>query len=111
MRISIKLPVVCEPEGGATIHGLAIDISLEGTRIESSEVPAFGAQLTIVAHMPGEQEAWRLPATVRWTAPGSFGVQFGPLGARDTYRIADLMRRSVHSDRARRASAGHATEK
>ena len=101
MRVSVKIPVVCEPEGGAAIDGHAIDISLEGTRIESSEVPAFGTQLIIVAHMPGEPEAWRLPATVRWTAPGSFGVQFGSLDARDTYRIADLMSRSVHSDRAR----------
>ena len=36
-----------------------------------------------------------------WTAPGSFGAEFGSLGARDMYRIADLVSRSVQSDRAR----------
>jgi hypothetical protein len=98
MRVSVNIPVVCESEGGAAINGHVSNISLDGTRIESSEVPAFGTQLTIVACMPGEPDAWRLPATVRWTARGSFGVQFGSLGARDAHRIADLMSRSVRSD-------------
>jgi hypothetical protein len=47
-------------EGAAVINGLVPNINLGGTRIESPEVPAFGAQLTIVAYMPGEKEASRL---------------------------------------------------
>ena len=83
-RVSVKLLVLCELEGAAVINGLATNFGLGGSRIESSEVSAFGTQLTIVACMPGEKEASRLPATVRWTAPSSFGVQFGLLGAKDT---------------------------
>jgi type IV pilus assembly protein PilZ len=93
--------VICELENGAVINGLATDISLGGSRIESSEVPAFGTRFTVVARVPGEKEASRLPATVRWTGPSCFGVQFGLLGARDTYRIVDLMSRTLHSNRAR----------
>ena len=100
IRVSVKMPVTCELDGDAVINGLATNISLGGSRIESTEVPVFGTQLTIILHMPGEKEASRLPATVRWTAPSSFGVQFGLLGARDTYRIVDLMSRSVRSDGA-----------
>jgi type IV pilus assembly protein PilZ len=93
--------VICELESGAVINGLATDISRGGSRIDSAEVPEFGTRFTVVARMPGEKEASRLPATVRWTGPGCFGVQFGLLGARDTYRIVDLMSRSIHSGLAR----------
>jgi type IV pilus assembly protein PilZ len=97
-RVSVKILVLCELEGAPVINGLATNLSLGGSRIESAEVPAFGSQLTIVARIPGEKELSRLPGTVRWTAPSSFGVQFGLLGAKDTYRIANLMRQSAHSD-------------
>jgi hypothetical protein len=95
------MPVSCELEGAAVIDGLATDMSLRGSRIECAELPGFGVQVTIVVHLPGEKEASRLPATVCWTKPGCFGVRFGLLGARDTYRIADLMGRSFRSDGAR----------
>ncbi len=97
MRVSVRVPVLCERPGASVISGLVTDLSLGGLRIASPEVPGFGTHLTIVAHMPGDLEACRLPATVRWTKPTCFGVEFGMLSAKDVYRIVDLMAHSVRS--------------
>ena len=32
-----------------------------------------------------------LPGIVRWVKPGSMGIQFGLLGARETYAITELL--------------------
>jgi len=96
-RVSVKMLVVCERAGAPTINGLATNISLGGSRIESAEVPPSGSALTIFTRLPGETEVSRLHATVRWTAPTAFGVQFGSLRAKDNYRIANLMSQSVRS--------------
>jgi hypothetical protein len=34
----------------------------------------------------------RLSGVVRWAKPGGFGVQFGPMGARETHAMTRLMR-------------------
>jgi hypothetical protein len=60
--------------------------------VESELAPAFGAELVIVAMLPGAKQEVRLPAVVRWVKPGGFGVQFGLLGAVETHLISELMR-------------------
>jgi hypothetical protein len=97
VRVPVKMLVVCERESAPVFHGLVTNISLGGSRIESAEVPPFGTALTVVTRLPGETEMSRLQATVRWTAPSSFGVQFGLLRPKDAYRIASLMSQSVRS--------------
>jgi hypothetical protein len=101
IRVPVKMLVLCEVDGATVINGLATNISLGGSRIESAEVPEFGSELTVVARIPGEKKLSRLPATVRWTKPSCFGVQFRMLRAKDTYRIAHLMSQSVRSNPAR----------
>jgi hypothetical protein len=101
IRVPVKMLVLCEVEGAPLINGLATNISLGGSRIESAEVPEPGAELTVVARIPGEQDMSRLPATVRWTKPNCFGVQFRMLRAKDTYRIAHLMSQSVRTGPSR----------
>ena len=86
------MAVSCEQKQGAVIAGLGRDISLGGMFIEASEVPPFGTDLTIVGRLPGMDRDSRLPAVVRWTKPGGFGVQFGLLGARETHAITRLKR-------------------
>jgi type IV pilus assembly protein PilZ len=93
LRARVRLPVSCEPEGGAQFPAVVTDISIGGCRIECAEAPAFGSTLTIVITLLGRTELSRLPATVRWTQSGKFGVQFGLLGARDTSLLAQLMSR------------------
>jgi len=60
--------------------------------LESATSPAFGTELTIVGTLPGAKKDLRLPAIVRWTKPGGFGVQFGLLGALETHVLSELMK-------------------
>jgi type IV pilus assembly protein PilZ len=60
--------------------------------LECSTLPAFGTQLKIRCRLPGAREDYTLPAVVRWTREGGFGVQFGLLGARETHALTELMR-------------------
>lgn len=89
-RISIDLPVVCE--GAESFSGVAKDLSMGGMFVEAATVPAFGAKLNIVCRLPGASADSKLPAIVRWSKPGGFGVQFGLLGARETHLIAGLLK-------------------
>ena len=91
-RVSIGLAVSCEFKDGAVITGHGRDISLGGMFIEATEVPAFGTAVTITTQLPGIPGDARLPAVVRWSSTGGFGVQFGLLGARDTHAITRLMK-------------------
>jgi hypothetical protein len=92
-RVPIDATLVCEQAGGASLAVYAKDISVGGMYLDSSEQPpAFGANVTIVGLLPGAKKELRLPAVVRWTKPGGFGVQFGLLGAMETHVISELMK-------------------
>lgn len=94
-RVPVNLPISWElPSQGAT-SGVLVDVSMGGAFISTVTSPAFGAQVTIVGDLPGAAGA-RLPAVVRWSKPGGFGVQFGLLGARETHALNTL----VHTPRA-----------
>ena len=99
LRVPIRMAVACEVEGIIAFSAVATDISLGGSRLESSSTPSFGTHLTIVGRLPGASKPCRLPAIVRWGGPGFFGVQFGSLDARNTYRIADLMKDELRARR------------
>lgn len=92
-RTPVRVEVTCEFSDTSTLAGTAKDISVGGMFIEANTAPAFGTKLTIIIRLPGLKADSRLPAIVRWTNPGGFGVQFGLLGARETHAINSLMRR------------------
>ena len=82
-------------KGGADeLYGQARDISLGGMFIAVSEAPAFGAEIDVVVVIPGEKIAFALPAIVRWARDGGMGIQFGLLGARETYAITEYVSKS-----------------
>jgi len=64
-----------------------------GMFLQASDSPPFGTELTIVGRLPGAKKDMRLPAIVRWTKLGGFGVQFGLLGALETHLLSELMKR------------------
>ena len=90
-RVTIDIPVTCEPKGGSSFAGFARDISIGGVFIEAAESLPFGSEITIIARLPGTKADSRLPGVVRWSKPGGLGVQFGLLGARETHAISVLM--------------------
>jgi hypothetical protein len=91
-RVPLNLRMSCEHAGAAAFEVLAKDISLGGMYIESEAGVTFGMELTLVGRLPGAKADSRLPAVVRWTKPGGFGVQFGLLGAMETHLISQLMK-------------------
>jgi type IV pilus assembly protein PilZ len=89
-RVSVNLSISCELSQGGTFPGVLVDVSMGGAFISSETSPAFGAELTIVGSLPGAPNV-RLPAIVRWSKPGGFGVQFGLIGARETHALSVLV--------------------
>jgi type IV pilus assembly protein PilZ len=96
-RAQVSLEVVLEMEDGATLSAVSTDLSPGGMFIESTKVLPFGTNVVVVCSLP-KLEAARLPAVVRWTKPGGFGVQFGLLGARETHAIGQVLRNAAATE-------------
>jgi hypothetical protein len=71
--------------------GVCCDFSLGGMQIQAEATAPFGARVTIHWRLAGLPAAIALPGIVRWVKPGSIGVQFGSLGARETYAITEML--------------------
>jgi len=74
--------------------GRAKDISVGGMFIETDVTPAFGAEVVVFVTLPSDPKELRLPGVVRWTRPTGMGVQFGLLGARETYAITEIVKKA-----------------
>ncbi len=88
--------------GAARVDARCRDISLGGCFLEvgvASGVtpPAFGEAVVIYLDLPGlvddagRQRETIVPATVRWTTSAGMGVQFSPMGARETAALLQLI--------------------
>jgi type IV pilus assembly protein PilZ len=81
------------------VEGTGNDISLGGMFV-ATEFPApFNTEITIHTRLDGVEGEFVLPAIVRWRRPDGMGVQFGPLGARETLAISEIVRRFEESRR------------
>jgi len=78
------------------VTGQSADISLGGMFVETQTPEAFGTEIVVHVHVPGEPSAFALPGIVRWTEAGGMGVQFQLLGARETHAITELV--AEHAD-------------
>ena len=95
-RVPIDVPVHFTSKGSLDkIPGVSKDISLGGMFIDTAFPAPFGAAVLVGLTLPGQQAAVLLSGTVRWTSPSGMGVQFGLLGARETYAITELQRAHV----------------
>jgi type IV pilus assembly protein PilZ len=72
--------------------GRATDISIGGMYIESDRPLSFNAAIVVYARLPGQPDTFVLPGVVRWVRDNGMGVQFGLLGARETYAITEITR-------------------
>lgn len=91
-RATIDLALEFAVKGSAErARGQAKDISLGGMYVETQRPAEFGADVVVHVQLPGQRAPFALPAIVRWTRAGSgMGLQFGLLGARETYAITEL---------------------
>jgi hypothetical protein len=79
-------------KGKPALAGTIVDLSVGGVFIEAESAPPFATEVVVVGDFPGNP-GMKLPAVVRWTKPGGFGVQFGLLGARETHLLTTLVQR------------------
>jgi|HubBroStandDraft_6_1064221.scaffolds.fasta_scaffold1264956_1 hypothetical protein len=92
-RVPIDVPVeVTSRDSWKKAPGIAKDISLGGTFVETAFPATFGVSVLVGFTLPGEK-AMLLPGTVRWTSERGMGVQFGLLGAQETHAITEIERK------------------
>lgn len=93
-RKSVELPLEFTlNEAGERVPGTCRDSTLEGMHIETPKPAPFGASVTLLVQLTGMRGQSALPAVVRWTKDQQMGVQFGLLGARETYAITEMLAR------------------
>jgi PilZ domain-containing protein len=91
LRKPATFPVVFSQRDGPRRSGICSNISLGGLRIETPEPAHFGSEVTISLDLGNKDGATTVRGIVRWTIPGSMGVQLGLLGARETYTLLRIL--------------------
>ena len=81
------------------IEGVAKDISLGGMFIDTEFPASFGDAISVSVSFEDGAEDLVLPGKVRWTRADGMGIQFGLLGARETFAITEIVR--LHEDSRR----------
>jgi type IV pilus assembly protein PilZ len=98
-RASIHLGTGWSLPGHARQDAHCRDISLGGCFLEVASPPPFGASVIVYLDLPGiVDDAGRpsqtaVPSTVRWTTSAGMGLQFGPMGAKETAALLALLGR------------------
>jgi type IV pilus assembly protein PilZ len=83
--------------GRARAEARCRDISLGGCFLETATPPPFGTSIVVFLELPGllDDDGRPTPAvvtsTVRWTTPQGMGVQFGPMGVRETHALVSAL--------------------
>jgi Tfp pilus assembly protein PilZ len=70
------------------------DVSIGGAFVQTSAKCAYGEPVVLHVRLPGLDEEVALPGTVRWVSEDGCGIQFAPIGARETHAIVELSRRA-----------------
>ncbi|HMI83056.1 MAG TPA: PilZ domain-containing protein [Polyangiaceae bacterium] len=94
-RKQVSLDVEFNVAEGPRQAGLCRDFSLGGVHIDTTSPAPFGANVTVYLRLKGASAVSALPGIVRWVKAGSMGVQFGLLGARETYAITEMLAESL----------------
>jgi hypothetical protein len=66
------------------------DMSAGGTSIDLVDPPAFGTRVRLRVVLPDGPEL-ALEGVVRWRRATEIGVQFAPMGARQTYHLTEFL--------------------
>jgi hypothetical protein len=90
--IDAPLTFVLKGKHDQSFQGVGKDIAVGGMFIECAKPAAFGAEVIVHVRLPGNSKTFALPGTVRWLGGGGMGVQFGNLGAVETYTITEIGR-------------------
>jgi hypothetical protein len=69
-----------------------IRLSLVGAELEAVLPPETGTEIVLWTKPPDGERELEVRGRVQWARGSRFGVQFGPLGARETHAIVSLGR-------------------
>ena len=90
-RKAVAFPIEFNVAEGARKAGVCRDFSLGGMQVDTDDAAPFGANVTVYMRLKGASADSALPGIVRWVKGTSMGVQFGLLGARETYGITQML--------------------
>ncbi|WP_437709004.1 PilZ domain-containing protein [Sorangium sp. So ce448] len=90
-RKQIELSIAFRIGDGPRVDAICRDLSLGGMFIETSSSAPFGATVEVLLSLQGLKQVAVIPSVVRWTTPEGMGVQFGMMGARETYALTQLL--------------------
>lgn len=65
-------------------------MSAGGASVDLVEPPPFGSQVRLSMTLPGGQEL-SIEAIVRWRRATGVGLQFAPMGAKQTYHLTEFL--------------------
>jgi c-di-GMP-binding flagellar brake protein YcgR len=92
-RAPVDLPVeIAIKASDARIQGRAVDLSLGGMFVRTAHPQPFGAEVVVHAALTANKAPFELAAVVRWVRDDGMGLQFRPVGARETHAIMELTR-------------------
>jgi|RhiMethySRZTD1v2_1073278.scaffolds.fasta_scaffold89462_4 PilZ domain-containing protein len=77
--------------GRHSIVGIATDLGPGGMFVSATETLPYATEVDVRFGRTDLGIELNLPATVRWTTPLGFGLQFGRLGARETRALLLLL--------------------
>ncbi|MBK6518423.1 MAG: PilZ domain-containing protein [Polyangiaceae bacterium] len=90
-RVVVHPPVAFARLTGERFEATCHDLSLGGAFLETSTPAAFGEAILVYLRLPGVEQEIEVESIVRWTRSDGMGVQFGPMGARDTHALVTLL--------------------
>jgi len=59
--------------------------------VQTLDPAPFGANVTVYLQFKGADGPTAFPGIVRWVKADEMGVQFGLLGARETYALTEML--------------------
>ena len=93
VRKRVDLPCSFDVDGEGVIAHVS-DMSPGGAFIDTDATPVLNTPILVHVQLPtGTVD---IKATVRWKKPTGIGIQFGMLGAKDTYAITEYL--AAHED-------------
>jgi type IV pilus assembly protein PilZ len=94
-RRHFRKPISCAVEFAVAESprqkGVCRDLSLGGMHVQTLDPAPFGANVTVYLQLKGTDAPIALPGIVRWVKADEMGIQFGLLGARETYALTETL--------------------
>jgi hypothetical protein len=89
VRKQVDLAGYLEREGERSACHVS-DMSAGGACLDVLDPPEFGAKVRLVVPLPSGHELV-VDGVIRWRRPTGTGLQFSPMGARQTYHLTEFL--------------------